>query len=117
MLFWEEVGLLFLGDGHPEFFHGGEHVFPELAFHVVGATALEEVAGVVGDACGDAGDFVPLAAHGGDGAVEADEAFRGGASEGDDDLWADDGDFREDEGQAGGHFLGGGFAVVGGLLR
>lgn len=82
---------------------------------MVRAASLEQVAGVVGDAGGDAGEVVPCAAHGVDAAFEAKEAFGGGAAEGEDELGLYDGNFCHDKGQAGGHFGGAGLAVVGGL--
>lgn len=108
---------MFFGDGEAEFFHDGEHVFPEEAFCVAGGTALKEVAGVVGDADGSAAEVVPFSAHGADGSGEAEKSLGGGATEGDDAFGPDDVDFRADEGHAGGHFLGGGLAVVGRLFR
>ncbi len=72
---------------------------------------------MIADADRGAFEIVPSAAHGGDGAFESEQAFGGGASEGHDASGFHNRDFLSDEGQAGGHFVGGGFAIVRGLPR
>ena len=88
-----------------------------MAFYVGAASALEEVAWVVSRSYRRAFEFIPSAAHRGDGAGQSEQPFRCGAAEGEDALGFDDGDFCPDEGHADSHFLGRGLAIIGGLVR
>lgn len=70
--------MLTAADGQPQVLHDGEHILPDVAagFACIGA---KEVAGVVGDAYGDALALLPGAPQGAYGGCGAEESF-GGAS-------------------------------------
>ena len=65
-----------------------------------------------GEHDGNAFEFAPLAAGLADGEGFVDEAAGGGGAQADDELGLNDGDLAFQEGDAAGHFLGGGDAVA-----
>ena len=68
------------------------------------------------DAERDALELVPGFAKLAEGFFAAEEALGGAGPKGDDGAWFDDIDFGFEEGNGGGHFLGGRFPVVDGLI-
>ena len=108
LFFRKEISALFFANGESQFFHGGEHVFPDHAF-LTGAFGLaEKIGGVVGYAQWDALELMPGVAELADWFGFLQKTFDSCSSEGDDDLRLHHVDFRPQEREIRCHFIRGG---------